>query len=309
MSDDDSPPLRAELPISAEWSHVDLIRRTVIPYVSAAFDDDELSTRTSIITGELLENAVKYGDWDSGDPRSFRLAMRGNDRQLRVEVTNPVRDGTSSLRTLIALVDWIKRFPSPKDAYLTRLVEVADHESKPGESGLGLVRLAYEAGCQIEVDLADGGNAVVISGTIERDVEAAQETKDLERIMSRDLRPELEIEIVQHAEPHTKQTEAPVQLRWTGRACHEQPLSDFAPVLNAMIEKGCPGSGPVELNIVALEDMSSTSAAVVMYAAQKLLNAGRRVVIIYSPEQKWQRLTFEGLARGQTARDLSFEAA
>lgn len=303
MADDDKPPLRAELPISAEWSNVDLLRRTVIPYVVAAFEDDELSTRTSIITGELLENAVKYGNWETGDRRSFRLAVRGSERQLRVEVTNPVRDGAASLKKLIGLVEWIKRFPSPKDAYLTRLVEIANHEAAPGESGMGLVRLAYEAGCQIGVDLVDGGGAVVVAGTIERAVEKEQHTKDLVRMTTGDL-PELEVEIVQPVGP-----EKPVQLRWSGRACHERPLSDFAPVVEAMIRKGCPGTHPVELNVVDLEDMSSTSAAVIMHAAQQLLEEGRDLTVIYDPQQKWQRLTFEGLRGGPSAQSLRFEAA
>ncbi|MEL6183727.1 MAG: hypothetical protein AAFU79_03815 [Myxococcota bacterium] len=309
--DEEAPPLRAELPIPSEWTHVDLIRRTVMPYVAAAFDDDELSTRSGIMTGELLENAVKYGDWEQGDPRSFRIVMRGNERQLRVEVTNPVRDGAASLRKLIGIVDWINRFPSPRDAYLTRLIEVAEEDADSSQSGLGLVRLAYEAGCQLQVDLTDEGRTVMISGTIERAVEAAQKTKDLERLMSMDIPPELEIEVIRPVDedPQTPARRAPVQLRWTGRACHDRPLSDFAPLLESLITTGCPGATPVELNLVALEDLASTSAAVIMYAAQKLLDSGREVIILYDSEQRWQRLTFEGWGRGRVSRALRFEAA
>lgn len=296
--------LRAEIPISAEWSNVELLRRTIIPSVSAAFDDEELCNRVSTITAELLENAVKYGHWDSGDPSDFRLSVRGSETHMRVEVTNPVRDGAKSIGNLVALVDWIKRFPSPRDAYLTRLVEVANKELSEGQSGLGLVRLAYEAGCQLEVDLIQSGTVVSISGVIERAVERAQATKDLERASTGDL-PELDVQISCSDNPNE-----PIRLIWRGRACHDRPIADLAPLLDGMLEQTSVDERPIEVHVKELDDICSTSAAVLLRAANNMLRKGRRLVIVHDRDRHWQRMTFEGLgAAGQDVEGLEFRAA
>lgn len=296
--------LRAEIPVSAEWSNVDLLRRTIIPYVSAAFDDDELCSRVSIITAELLENAVKYGHWQGGDDTDFRLSVRGTETHIRVEVTNPVKNGAASIKDLVGLVDWINRFPSQKDAYLTRLVEVANRELEVGQSGLGLVRLAYEAGCALEVDLLKAGTVVSISGLIERAVELDQATKDLERRMTGDL-PQLDLQVSRSEDPRE-----PIRLIWRGRACHERPLAEMAPLVESMLEQTAASSRPIELHLHEVEDMSSTSAAILIRAANDLLLEGRELIIVYDGDRQWQRLTFESLKKvSEQSGGLEFRAA
>lgn len=296
--------LRAEIPISAEWRAIDILRRTIIPYVSAVFDDPELCSRASTIVAELVENAVKYGHWSGGDPSNFKLAVRGSETHLSVEVTNPVEDGTRSIRDLVALVEWINRFPSPKDAYLTRLVEVANKKFTTGQSGLGLVRLAYEAGCRLEVDLLPSGDVVSITGVIERAVEAAQATKDLERQLTGDLQ-ELNLQIACSEDPME-----PVRLTWRGRAVHERPATELAPLVETMLAKASPTIRPIELHVEELEDLSSTSAAILLEAASLLLSQGRKLVIVHDADRRWQRMTFEGLAAAnQGPGTMEFKAA
>src|SRR6266567_3232617 len=66
-----------ELPLASEWSSVDLIRTSVQNCLTAIFRDLDGCHVVAMITGELLENAVKYGDW-SADSRRFRLRVNGS---------------------------------------------------------------------------------------------------------------------------------------------------------------------------------------------------------------------------------------
>jgi hypothetical protein len=106
----------------------------------------------AMVTGELLENAVKYGDW-SDAARTFRLHVSGDGRRAAVSVEHPVRQGDPHVLRLLDTLRWLRGFSSAGDAYRARLMAVAAAE-RPGETGgLGLARVAYEGGCALRADL------------------------------------------------------------------------------------------------------------------------------------------------------------
>lgn len=71
-------------------------------------------------TGELLENALKYGNWTSGDRAMFRLRVLGTGGNIEVSVQNPLKPDDQSAQALMAAIEWINSYPKPEAAYRCR---------------------------------------------------------------------------------------------------------------------------------------------------------------------------------------------
>lgn len=150
-----------DLPVRNEWKNVELLRTSVENCFQAVFADLDGKTAISMVTGELLENALKYGDWDAAEAsRAFRLRVDGDRARAVVTVQNPVKPGDPGLREVLDTVAWIKTFKSPGDAYRARLLEIAQAEGDAALSRLGLVRVAYEGNCTVDA-VVDGSTLTV----------------------------------------------------------------------------------------------------------------------------------------------------
>ena len=103
----------------------------------------------AMTASELLENAIKYGDWSKKDD-VITLAIEVSQRAVVVEVENPVIDDPASVRQLDDRIQWMRGFQSPFQAYVERLKQVSSQSYEEGESGLGLCRIAYEARCLLD---------------------------------------------------------------------------------------------------------------------------------------------------------------
>ncbi|MBK7396310.1 MAG: hypothetical protein IPJ34_08425 [Myxococcales bacterium] len=113
-------------------------------------EDSELRESLAIVCGELLENAAKYSDWTAGRSVSLTLIVEGADLVVRVE--NPVRPGDEHVRELLMGLAWLEAQPSAAVAYQHRVMAIA--AARPGgPSRLGLLRIAYEAGCSVVAEL------------------------------------------------------------------------------------------------------------------------------------------------------------
>jgi len=139
-----------DLPVRSEWKNIDLLRTSVQNCFIAVFSDQDGCHAISMITGELVENAVKYGDW-GGDQKSFRLRVSGDSDRATVTVENPVNP--DEVRELTRTIDWIEAFDSTEDAYRAKLLEIANRPPGQGSSKLGLVRVAYEGGCTLRAEV------------------------------------------------------------------------------------------------------------------------------------------------------------
>ena len=68
-----------------------------------------------------------------------------NSNKVIVEVTNPIDDKAfKNLKQLDKTIQWIRGFQNPLEAYTERLKEVSKKPLDDENSGLGLVRIAYE---------------------------------------------------------------------------------------------------------------------------------------------------------------------
>jgi hypothetical protein len=159
-----------DLPIRSEWANVDLLRTSVQNCFTAVFSDIDGCHALAMVTGELLENAIKYGDWAGNPGGAFRLRVWGEGvragagRHAHVSVENPVKDDDPGVAQVLATLEWLKGFASPKDAYRAKLLEIARMADAPGEpepSRLGLVRIAYEGNCALRAEVA--GNVLRVT--------------------------------------------------------------------------------------------------------------------------------------------------
>jgi len=158
MTTDDAPPpvrFHLEPPIEPEWQNVDLLRLAILNCLSAVFGDQDLSESVGIVTSELLENAIKYGDWSTAERRFLTLSVRGTADRVEVEVASPIEPTSPHLENVRKTIAWIERFPSPREAYIARMQAIAAMEETQGVSRMGLVRIAYEGPCAIEATLGE----------------------------------------------------------------------------------------------------------------------------------------------------------
>jgi hypothetical protein len=144
-----------DLPVRSEWSNVDLLRTSVQNCFTAVFSDIEGCHSLAMVTGELLENAIKYGDWSGTDEHRFRLRVWGEGRSAHVSVENPI-SGDAGAGEVIKTLGWMKTFPSADEAYRAKLLEIAAADRTTGVSKLGLVRIAYEGNCTLKADVSPG---------------------------------------------------------------------------------------------------------------------------------------------------------
>ncbi len=109
----------------------------------------------AMATHELLENAVKYGEFAADQVIDLRL--EASVREITIEVRSPTHADGRGLKTLDDTIQWIRGFQNPFEAYVEKLKQVAARTYNTEFSGLGLVRIAYEAQCVIDfyVDDAD----------------------------------------------------------------------------------------------------------------------------------------------------------
>jgi len=111
--------------------------------------DQDQAYALSMTAQELLENAVKYGGFTNPEQR-VELAINLDDRSIIIDVRAPAHRDPVKLRKLDESIQWIRGYQSPFEAYVEKLKQVSAQPYAPGESGLGLARIAYEGQCVLD---------------------------------------------------------------------------------------------------------------------------------------------------------------
>lgn len=157
-----------DLTVKNEWRNIDLLRTSVQNCFIAVFADLDGCHAIAMVTGELLENALKYGDWSSADRAMFRLRVEGKDPNIQVSVQNPLRKDDANAAKLMEQIEWLASFPTPEAAYRARMLQIAQDESEDASpSRLGLPRIAFEGNCRISAKIE--GGMVTVTALLMRD--------------------------------------------------------------------------------------------------------------------------------------------
>jgi len=132
------------LDVEPVWESIDRVRREHEDFLRTHGVAQPSVEALSMVTCELMENAVKYGVYD-GPVKHITTRCTVDDSSVVVEVRSPVRPGDdAAMARLDHMIQWIRGYQDPFQAYLMRLREVSTQSMETSESGLGLVRIAYE---------------------------------------------------------------------------------------------------------------------------------------------------------------------
>jgi hypothetical protein len=149
-----------DMTVRNEWKNIDLLRTSVQNCFIAVFADLDGCHAIAMVTGELLENALKYGDWTAADRAMFRLRVRGREGNIEVSVQNPLKASDENASALLSSLEWLASYPKPDQAYRARMLQIAQEDTDATPSRLGLVRIAAEGNCRITAKVEAGAVTV-----------------------------------------------------------------------------------------------------------------------------------------------------
>lgn len=136
------------------WHYVRRLRDRMMENLADA--PEWLRSAATMAAGELVENAVKYGEPTPGHDE-IRFLMRMDPDLLTMEVSNGTRNA-AGVKELIAHVATIQSTSDREALYLDRLRYLLEHPKETGK--LGIYRIAYEGGFDVDVEHKD--NVVVV---------------------------------------------------------------------------------------------------------------------------------------------------
>jgi hypothetical protein len=133
-----------KLTVRPHWEEIEGVRNTSSDFFrSHGFSGDAVNALTMVIS-ELIENGIKYGNFKAPENKVL-LTIHIGSRVVTVEVVNPVDEAAHvHLKRLDRTIQWIRGYQDPFQAYTERIRAVSKRPLRDKESGLGLVRIAYE---------------------------------------------------------------------------------------------------------------------------------------------------------------------
>jgi hypothetical protein len=149
-------PIELETPITFvnaslphTWDHIRKIRKSVGEALKNS--DPSLRAAAMMVTSELVENAVKYGEEVAAAPH-ITVALTVRKNQLVISVTNGSAD-LSGIKELQRRIEEIVHAPDKSTLYMARLEELL---AEPTETGkLGLYRIAFEGQFDLHFEYID----------------------------------------------------------------------------------------------------------------------------------------------------------
>jgi anti-sigma regulatory factor (Ser/Thr protein kinase) len=143
--------------VSNSWANIELLRQAVIASARAVFDEG-MSVAIGTVASELMENAVKYGCWNASTIQTMRVAVRGRESVIEVDVESP--SSPAAAAELEKHLAWMRTFTSAEEAYQARILDLTTQPSDK-RSRMGLVRIAVDGRCSIHAELSADGLLVV----------------------------------------------------------------------------------------------------------------------------------------------------
>lgn len=117
---------------------------------------------------------------------------------------------------------------------------------------------------------------------------------------------ELKIEVTETAAP------ALIQLFWMGKSREQQPRKTLLPFFATALSAAADREAALELHFEKLEYFNSSTITCIIHLIQDARGKGVKVIIVFDPAHKWQKLSFEALrafAKGDGLLELRAASA
>lgn len=131
------------LKIKPEWSQLKNLRAEIREFLEKKSLSKKQIDAMEMVSCELAENAIKYGVYPEPDD-TIDVEMDIKNSTVIIEVKHKVNPDDVNLQILDSRIQWIRSFQNPFQAFVDRLKFVSGKPLADSESGLGLVRIAYE---------------------------------------------------------------------------------------------------------------------------------------------------------------------
>ncbi len=160
------------LRIAPEWDAIKAAWEPCREMLARVGFEEDTTYQLAMVAQELLENGVKYGAFRPAERLS--LEVRAGRDDVTIEVKSRVAGDDPNLQRLDRMVQWIRGFQDPFEAYVERMKTVSTQPYSNGESGLGLTRIAYEGRCMIDF-YVDDESVLAVSAVFRSGVEGTWE--------------------------------------------------------------------------------------------------------------------------------------
>jgi hypothetical protein len=146
---------RFQLLVEPEWDAIQRVWDPCSGFLKEQGLHPDVCYALAMSTQELLENAVKYGDY-SGGQKKVELVVEVGKTDVTIEVRSPVSNKQAELLDRFDhTIQWIRGYQNPFEAYVEKLKDVSSQPFSAGKSGLGLTRIAYEGQCILDFYVDD----------------------------------------------------------------------------------------------------------------------------------------------------------
>ncbi len=148
--------------VKPEWEEIETAVNSCSNKLKQESYDNDTVDAIAMILESLMENAMKYGAFHRHEDNvTYSIAKSGDT--LTIETRNYIEDGhDQDVKKLDERIQWIRGYQNPFEAYIERLKEVSSRPFKDKESGMGLVRMAYEGQAILDF-FVDAENIISVS--------------------------------------------------------------------------------------------------------------------------------------------------
>ena len=154
-----------EFKVAPDWDEIEKIRNESAEFLQSHELSDDTIHSLSMIISELIENGIKYGNFKMVENQVI-VIINIERNTVTIEVINPVDESAfEHLSRLDKTIQWIRGYQDPFEAYIQRIKEVSRKPLNGQESGIGLVRIAYEGKALLDFFVGDDNllNVSVVS--------------------------------------------------------------------------------------------------------------------------------------------------
>ena len=145
------------LKITPDWENIEQVRIKTEEFLNGKNFSREIIDSIVMNISELMENAIKYGRFND-TVKDITASLTLTDNDIIVEVKSPIKDEDDfHYRRLDGIIQWIRGYQNPFEAYIEKLKEIAIQPINDNESGLGIIRMAYEGQSILDFYIDDNG--------------------------------------------------------------------------------------------------------------------------------------------------------